>query len=160
MQAPAVAPANAASTPLTHRPLRSNQPPVVLPPTTPGPITDPPGAPPYAVVPRQHQLTLFPCSQCHKLMPVNAAPRQLVAAPHPAALQHGQGRMWCLDCHMANDRDALHGISGNRIGFNDSSQLCAAVPQRPPARLGVRCAWQARGRLARQPHAVRLHPLP
>lgn len=125
-QPPADAPAAAAaSAPLTHRPLRSNQPPVVLPPTTPGPITDPPGAPPYTVVPRQHQLTLFPCSQCHKLMPVNATPRQLVAAPHPAALRHGQGRMWCLDCHMATDRDALHGISGNRIGFNDSSQLCA-----------------------------------
>jgi hypothetical protein len=123
--AAAGAAASAASAPLTHRPLRSNQPPVVLPPTTPGPISDPPGAPAYTVVPRQQHLTLFPCSQCHKLMPVNTTPRQLVAAPHPAALKHGQGRMWCLDCHQANDRDVLHGISGNRIGFNDSSQLCA-----------------------------------
>lgn len=123
--APAATAAAAASAPLTHRPLRANQPPAVLPPTTPGPIAGPPGAPPHAVVPRQQALTLFPCSQCHKLMPVNTTPRQLVAAPHPAALKHGQGRMWCLDCHLANDRDALHGISGNRIGFNESDQLCA-----------------------------------
>jgi hypothetical protein len=47
------------------------------------------------------------------------------ASPHPAALQHGQGRMWCLDCHLGNDRDVLHGMGGQRIGFNDSSQLCA-----------------------------------
>ena len=115
----------AASRPLTHRPLRSNQPPVVLPPTTPGPVTGPPGAPAHTVAPRQQELALFPCSQCHKLLPVNTTPRQLVAAPHAAALQHGQGRMWCLDCHQANDRDVLHGISGQRITFNDSSQLCA-----------------------------------
>ena len=46
-----------------------------------------------AFVPRQHHLTLFPCSQCHKVLPLNTTPRQLVAAPHPAALQHGQGRI-------------------------------------------------------------------
>jgi hypothetical protein len=123
--APAEAATPAASAPLTHRPLRSNQPPAVLPPTTPGPIAGPPGAPAYTVLPRQHALPLFPCSQCHKLMPVNATPRPLLAAPHAAALQHGQGRMWCLDCHQANDRDVLHGIGGQRIGFNESSQLCA-----------------------------------
>jgi len=123
--APASPPAPAASAALTHRPLRANQPPAVLPPTTPAPIADPPGAPAYTVVPRQHQLTLYPCSQCHKVLPLNTTPRQLVAAPHPAALKHGQGRMWCLDCHLGTDRDVLHGISGNRIGFNESSQLCA-----------------------------------
>ncbi len=122
--APAEPPA-AASRPLNHRPLRSNQPPAALPPTTPGPVTGPPGAPAYSVVPRQQHLQLFPCSQCHKLMPVNTTPRQLVAAPHPAALHHGQGRMWCLDCHQAKDRDVLQGIGGQRIGFNASSELCA-----------------------------------
>ena len=123
--AAAGAAADTASAPLTHRPLRSNQPPAALPPTTPGPIAGPPGAPPHTVVPRQQHLALFPCSQCHKVLPLNTTPRQLVAAPHPAALQHGQGRMWCLDCHQGTDRDVLHGIGGQRIGFNESSQLCA-----------------------------------
>lgn len=116
---PASAPA------LKQRPLRSDQPPAALPPTMPGPVTGPPGALALSVVPRQHELVLFPCSQCHKVMPVNTTPRQLMAAPHAAALNHGQGRMWCLDCHQGNDRDVLHGIGGKRIDFNGSSALCA-----------------------------------
>jgi hypothetical protein len=116
-------PASAASA--AHRPLRDNQPPTVLEPTEPQQYSGDAGAPAFTVVPRKGQMVLFPCSQCHKVMPLNATPRKLVAAPHPAALQHGQGRLWCLDCHVGSDRDWLHTLRNPKIDFNDSHLVCA-----------------------------------
>jgi uncharacterized CHY-type Zn-finger protein len=55
---------------------------------------------------------------------LNTQPRKLVNAPHPAALQHGRGRIWCLDCHQGNDRDALHTTGGAKVDFNQSYLVC------------------------------------
>ena len=122
--AEAAEPYTAASSPYTHRPMRSNQPPAVLPPTEPTSFTGYAAAPPFSVLPRQQLLQLYPCSQCHKLLPVNTQPRKLVNAPHPAALQHGNGRLWCLDCHLGNDRDFLHTVGGAKVEFNQSYLVC------------------------------------
>jgi hypothetical protein len=121
----ATAVATAASAAPTHRPLRQNRPALGLPaPTEPEVFTGIAGAPAYSVLARKPALALYPCSQCHKVLPLNTQPRKLVAAPHPAALTHGQGRMWCLDCHQGTDRDVLHTIHGSKVDFNESQNLC------------------------------------
>ena len=108
-----------------HRPLRENRASDMPPPTDPQVFSGDPGAPAFTVVPRQPHLALYPCAQCHQVLPLNTTPRTLVAAPHPAALVHGQGRMWCLDCHAAKDRNALHTLRGEQLSFDQSHLLCA-----------------------------------
>ncbi|MCW5662541.1 MAG: cytochrome C [Piscinibacter sp.] len=122
--AAAQGPADAASAPPTHRPLRDNRPATGPQPAPPEKFAGIAGAPAYTVVPRTPALALYPCSQCHKLLPLNPQPRQLDAAPHNAALRHGGGRFWCLDCHTAKDRDQLHAIDGTPVGFDQSDRLC------------------------------------
>jgi len=67
----------------------------------------------------------FPCSDCH--MPgdeVNAVPRALEEEHEDKRLMHGESTIWCLDCHDRDERDHLHGASGNPIPFEDSHKLC------------------------------------
>lgn len=118
--------APAASAPPTHRPLRENVPPRGPEPMDPEVFAGYPAATPFTVTPRQQALVLFPCSQCHnpKVLPLNTTPRKLVGAPHNATLKHGKGRFWCLDCHLANDRDNLHTIGGTKVAFDQSYLVC------------------------------------
>jgi hypothetical protein len=116
--------AAAASAASTHHPLRPQTPQPPPEPTEPQRFNGYAAAPVFSVVPRKEHLALYPCSQCHKVLPLNTEPRKLVAAPHAAALNHGQGRMWCLDCHFGKDRDVLHSLSGERIDFDRSYLLC------------------------------------
>lgn len=123
--------ASAASAP-THRPLRDNVPAVDgLPQSSPPEVfSGYPGALPYTVVPRKQDILLYPCSMCHHLLKLNTTVRQLRVAPDPAGaphsgvLRHGKGRMWCLDCHLAKDREWLHTLDGSKLDFNDSPLLC------------------------------------
>jgi uncharacterized CHY-type Zn-finger protein len=128
---PAAAPApagTAASTlqapPTLTRSLRDNVPFTMPEPTQPQTFTGYPGAPPFTVVPRKDKLTFFPCSNCHAVLPPNPEVRKLSGAPHPAALNHGNGRIWCLDCHQLKDRDHLHTLSGQSVDFNDAYLVC------------------------------------
>jgi hypothetical protein len=107
----------------THRPLRQNVEAGLPEPTTPQPFTGYAGAPPFKVVPRKDQLSIFPCSTCHATQVANPKPRKL-ETPHQAALPHGAGRMWCLDCHGQKDRDALHTIGAAKVDFDDSHLVC------------------------------------
>ena len=118
---PVVAPASA---PSRHRPLRQNQPPAPPQPAEPQLFSGYPGATPFSVVARKPELALMPCSQCHSVLPLNREPRALVAAPHVASMAHGAGRFWCLDCHVAENRDLLRGVDGRRIDFDQSPLLC------------------------------------
>ncbi len=121
----ALAPAWATDPPApTHRSLRDNQPhDEMLEPTEPHPFAGYPGAPAFKVVPRHEKLVFYPCSACHSVLPPNPQPRKLVT-PHPAALQHGNGRIWCLDCHDLKDRDHLHTLSGTKVEFDDAYLVC------------------------------------
>lgn len=117
-----VAPASDAAP--AHRPLRDNLPPQAPNPQEPlifGGYAD---APPFSVVPRKPHLGLYPCSQCHKVLPLNRQPRALAAAPHVASLPHARGRIWCLDCHVAEDRDWLRTLDGRRVDFDQSQLVC------------------------------------
>ena len=120
---PIAAPPAASAAP-THRPLRENQPPVLGEAAEPEVFNGYAAAPPFTVVSRKDHLVLFPCSQCHKVLPLNATPRKLSGAPHNNSLAHGLGRMWCLDCHLGTDRDSLHGVNGAKIDFDKSYLLC------------------------------------
>lgn len=108
--------------PPTHRTLRDNAPPDAE-PTVPQPFRGYPDAPAFAVVPQRPQLTFYPCSACHDALPVNSE-RRALAPPHPAALHHGGGRIWCLDCHQARGRDVLHTLAGEPVDFNDAYLVC------------------------------------
>lgn len=115
----------ATPTGLTHRPLRSNQVSEVPPePTEPESFEGYSAATPFSVVARKDSLQFFPCAQCHAHMQPNPEPRKLVSAPHPAALDHGGGRMWCVDCHSLEDRNHLKTIRDELVDFNDSYLVC------------------------------------
>ncbi|MBK6472723.1 MAG: cytochrome C [Betaproteobacteria bacterium] len=68
---------------------------------------------------------------CHDLQKVNLKVRQLKASvppdgpPHAAVQKHGDGQMWCLDCHKPKPRDQLRTLNGQDVDFDDSSRLCA-----------------------------------
>lgn len=114
---PAVAP------PPPHRPLRQNVPAGFPEATEPMPFAGYAGAPPFTVVPQKDKLTFYPCTTCHAAMTPNPTPRKL-NSPHPAALPHGNGRIWCLDCHQIDNRDVLHTLSGQQVDFNDAYLVC------------------------------------
>jgi hypothetical protein len=118
---PAVVAPDAVTT--AHRPLREQRAPAAPTPTEPLAFAGYAGAP-FAVVARKQALALYPCTQCHAVLPKNPTPRKLVAAPHVAALPHGAGRMWCLDCHDFDDRSRLVGIRGDPIDFDQSHLQC------------------------------------
>jgi hypothetical protein len=66
---------------------------------------------------------IFPCSSCHEGMDVDRTRRPL-GMHEEIVLKHDEERRWCLDCHNANDRDALHLASGERVPFEESYRLC------------------------------------
>lgn len=115
--------AEAPAKPRTHRPLRENVEFVMPEPTEPQVFKGYPDAPPYAVVPRTDKFIIYPCTTCHKALVPNPKPRKL-ATPHPAALTHGSGRMWCTDCHTLKNRDVLHTLRGEPVDFNQSHLVC------------------------------------
>ncbi len=110
--------------PTSTRSLRDNVPYEIPAPTEPKTFAGYPDAPPFTVVPRKDQLTFFPCTACHGAMKPNPTPRKLVAAPHPAALDHGNGRFWCLTCHTLDDRDHLHTLEGQPVDYDDAYLVC------------------------------------
>ena len=91
----------------------------------------PPAAPPnneertrqFPVAPPPFSEGIFPCSECHKEMTPNPKRRVLTEEHTNIVLNHGPGR-WCLDCHDLTNRDKLHLISGEKIGFDESYRLC------------------------------------
>ncbi|MBI2266675.1 MAG: hypothetical protein HYU64_16175 [Armatimonadetes bacterium] len=58
---------------------------------------------------------VFPCSKCHKYMPVNLKPRKLVKNHAEIVLRHRPGG-WCFDCHSPTDRDKIRLANGQLIG--------------------------------------------
>ena len=115
-----------------HRSLRLPLPDMgaLPPPTTPQAFAGWPGAPAHTVVSRKPDLPLYPCSMCHNLQKLNTTERTFKTAPppdgapHAGVLNHGKGQMWCLDCHMAKDREFLRTLKGDKLDFDQSPRLC------------------------------------
>jgi hypothetical protein len=151
-----------------HRPLRGNPPPATPAPASPQTFSGYPDAPSFTVLPRQDNLNFFPCEDCHALMPPNPQRRQLYS-PHPATLDHGDGRLWCLDCHAAEDRNTLHTLAGESVGFDDAYLVCGQCHYQPQkdwyfGAHGKRLAnWQGERQLyncthCHNPHAPAVRP--
>jgi hypothetical protein len=70
---------------------------------------------------------LWECSECHDpdFMETDPTPRELGEDHDGMAFHHGDGQIWCLDCHDADDRDMLHLASGELVPFEESHRLCA-----------------------------------
>ena len=66
---------------------------------------------------------IFPCSECHKTLPVNRVRRKLEFHDE-IQLKHDAEHRWCLDCHSADNRDMLHLASGELVPFDESYRLC------------------------------------
>jgi hypothetical protein len=70
----------------------------------------------------------WPCSDCHEYDPEdppNTSPRTLEYAHEDVKLHHGAGRMWCLECHHARERDRLVGDEGAPLAPDQAHKLCA-----------------------------------
>lgn len=116
-----------------HRPLRTN-------PELSGDSRDPAqpfapataygDVPAYSVVPRDDALSFYPCEDCHGMLPVNPERRTLYS-PHPGTLDHGAGRIWCLDCHAEENRNVLQTFAGEEVEFNESYLVCGQCHYQP-----------------------------
>lgn len=78
----------------------------------------------FLVPPPPFSPGIFPCSQCHQVIPVNKIPRKLEAMHDNIVLKHMPGG-WCFDCHNPDNRDKLRLANGKLIGFDESYYLCA-----------------------------------
>lgn len=78
---------------------------------------------PPLIPPRTDELTFYPCSQCHDHLQTNETPRQL-APVHDVALDHGEGRLWCLTCHNPDNRNTLRTVRDSEVGFDESWKVC------------------------------------
>ncbi len=67
----------------------------------------------------------YPCSDCHDPEdPVDREPHRLEEEHEDIRLEHGGGRLWCFDCHSAENRDYLHTAGGRMIPFEQAHELC------------------------------------
>ena len=68
----------------------------------------------------------YPCSECHDEDTEIDPTRRELAEPHdllPRLFDHGQPRLWCLDCHD-HRRDGLRLANGTPVPFERSYDLC------------------------------------
>jgi hypothetical protein len=153
-----------------HRPLRGNSGGAQPSPAQPERFSGYAEAPDYTVRSRQDELAHYPCEACHAHLPVNETPRKL-AAPHPAGLDHGGSRLWCLDCHAPDKRNQLVTLRGERLGFDEADRVCAQCHYQPHrdwvfGAHGKRVAnWRGERELyscahCHNPHAPALAPRP
>lgn len=83
-----------------------------------------PDAPPFTVKPRRdEELFFYPCTQCHAFMDPNDDVRELFA-PHDIQLEHGSGRLWCVQCHSLTQRDSLNTLLGEPVEFDEAYIVC------------------------------------
>lgn len=72
--------------------------------------------------------TVTPCRACHgpeKDFPVNPERREALLVHRNVKLNHGDVKVWCLDCHDPENRNYLRPLSDGRlINFEHSYLLC------------------------------------
>src|SRR3990172_9829563 len=67
---------------------------------------------------------IFPCSNCHAGLEVNAKRRDLKDEHTNIKLRHAEKERWCLDCHHPTNCDKLKLADGETIDFTESYRLC------------------------------------
>lgn len=82
-----------------------------------------PDAPSFQVLPRRDDLFFYPCSQCHEFMEASDTIREL-DSPHDIELDHGSGRLWCIQCHSMDERDMLWTMLKEPVDFDEAYIVC------------------------------------
>lgn len=67
---------------------------------------------------------IFPCMQCHSVIPANPERRELENMHTDIVFRHDAEHRWCLDCHDKDDRDQLRLANGALVPFTESYRLC------------------------------------
>ncbi len=83
----------------------------------------------FEIVPPRQQQPFYPCMNCHQFKKTDPQPRELAAAPHAVQFEHGDGRMWCLNCHHAEDRNVLQDAMGRKVAYDEAPAVCATCHQ-------------------------------
>lgn len=113
-----------------HRPLRDNPPAAEPASAEPEVFNGYPDAPHFTVAPSRNQSVFFPCMNCHSAKPPDPQRRHL-NSPHPATQDHGEGRIWCLDCHDMEDRNKLRTLAGDKLDFDQTYLQCGECHYQP-----------------------------
>lgn len=82
-----------------------------------------PDAPAFGVVPRRDDLFFYPCDECHEFMDASDEVREL-DAPHDIEDEHGNGRLWCIQCHSMTDRNSLWTLLREPVDFDEAYIVC------------------------------------
>lgn len=78
----------------------------------------------YPVPPPPFSEGIFPCSRCHKNLPVNREERELKKEHTEIKLNH-MPEGWCFTCHDAENRDKLRLSDDRLIDYDESYYICA-----------------------------------
>ncbi len=81
-------------------------------------------APQFTVIQRREGLKQYPCMQCHQFMEPNFKVRELSSPHNDIKFVHGEGRVWCLVCHHAEDRNYLRTQLNEKVDYNDAYLVC------------------------------------
>lgn len=82
--------------------------------------------PPITIELRTTTWFTYPCLQCHAHRAPNPNPRTLTEFHGDKKLKHGTDARWCYRCHAPEDQGQLILIDGNRVGFDQSPELCGS----------------------------------
>lgn len=82
------------------------------------------GVRPFKIVAGKEEEPIRRCSLCHNILPLNREIRVLTKAPHLGEANHGDGRVWCLSCHHADDRIYLTTLLGEKVNFDRADLVC------------------------------------
>ena len=85
-----------------------------------------PAAPSFTVAKPKRRSKLPRCVRCHAEMDPNPTIRRLPDAPHLDSVSHGEGRIWCLDCHHQEERNYLRTLSGEKLKPEQAYLQCGA----------------------------------
>jgi hypothetical protein len=77
----------------------------------------------FSVAPPPFSEGIFPCSQCHKVIPLNRNQRKLEQMHDEIVLKHMPDG-WCFNCHNPENRDTLRLAGGRIIKFEESYLVC------------------------------------
>lgn len=89
-------------------------------------VTD--ATPHFYIKERKSNIKSFACSECHDrpVSQLQSHNPNTKKAHWDIKLNHADANtMSCLSCHIDNDMDNMHSITGTKIDFNKSYQICA-----------------------------------
>jgi hypothetical protein len=78
----------------------------------------------FEVPPRKEDLEMYPCSDCHEGEIPNLEERELEDEHEDLVFNHGDGRLWCHNCHEPDDPGKLVSLKAQAIDLDDAYLQC------------------------------------